>query len=63
MGGTGDTGSVVPPEVDSALSQNAQVDSTAKTVTIPRSVWSTFGTNMDAVKAGVEAKGFKLVIQ
>ncbi len=52
----------LPPAIDTALSSNATVDDAAKTVTLPRSTWSTFGTNMDAVKAAIEAKGYKLLI-
>jgi hypothetical protein len=58
-----DSASALPPEVDDALSKNATVDEGAKTVTIPRAVWSTFGANMDAVLAGVAAKGYKLLVQ
>jgi hypothetical protein len=57
------TAPVLPADVDSALSANAKVDDAAKTVTLPRSIWSTFGPNMDAVLAGVQAKGYKLLIQ
>lgn len=55
--------STLPPEVDTALSSNSTVDDTNKTVTIPRSVWSQYPASMDAIKAGIEAKGYKLLIQ
>lgn len=52
----------LPPDIDSALQTNAKVDEAAKTVTVPRSVWSTFGANMDAVIAALQAKGYKLLV-
>jgi hypothetical protein len=63
VGGSTSGGTTLPPEVDSALSSNSKVDDTNKTVTIPRSVWSQYPSSMDAIKAGIEAKGYKLLIQ
>lgn len=60
---TSNSAASLPPEVDTALSSNAKVDDGAKTVTIPRSVWSQYPSSMDAIKAGIEAKGYKLLIQ
>lgn len=53
-------GSTLPPSVDKALAGNVTVK--GSTATIPRSVWSTFGENMDAVLKAFKDKGYKLVI-
>lgn len=55
--------STLPPNIDSALSANAVTDTNAKTVTIPRSVWSTFGTSMDSVLSAIQGKGYQLLIK
>lgn len=59
----GKSSTSLPPEVDTALSNNATVNDAAKTVTIPRATWSLYPGSMDAIKAGIEAKGYKLLIQ
>lgn len=53
----------IPPDIDSALAKTGVVNEGTKTVTIPRSTWSTFGSNMDNVLQAIQAKGYQLLVK
>lgn len=60
---SGSSQSTLPSDIQDALTKNAVPSADGKTITIPRSVWSTFGSNMDAVLAEAKADGVTLVVK
>lgn len=59
----GNSGSSLPTDVQATVSQNVTFSPDKKTAYLPRSVWSTLGSNMDAILAEAKAEGFNLLIQ
>lgn len=61
--GAPSTPSSLPPDVQSKISSNLSFSPDGKTAYIPRSVWSTLGSNMDAVLKEAQQEGFTLLVK
>ncbi len=60
-GGTSTSG--LPKDVQDKITNNVTFSQDGKTAYIPRSVWSTLGSSMDAVLAEAKKDGYTLLIQ
>lgn len=55
--------STLPADVQALVQPNLTLDDTKKIAYIPRAIWSTLGSNMDAVIADIKNSGYTLLVK